>query len=67
MGTSRSPVQRFHSGVPRLSDTPVAALTRIDHGDREALITLPAAASLEIVGVARFARNDRNPPRPTSP
>jgi RimJ/RimL family protein N-acetyltransferase len=51
--------RRFHTGVSRLSEDMVDALTDIDHHDREALIALHPDSDqdpVELLGLARFVR-----------
>ena len=57
----QSRYQRFHSGVPRLSDAMLRVLVTVDHVDREALVALTAEAGGEIVGVVRYARDPTEP------
>jgi GNAT superfamily N-acetyltransferase len=57
----QSRYQRFHSGVPRLSDVMVRVLTTVDHVDREALVAVPAEESSELVGVVRYVRDPAEP------
>jgi RimJ/RimL family protein N-acetyltransferase len=52
--------QRFFIAKPRLSEQTLALLTAVDHHDHEALVAV-APDSGQVVGVARFIRNPREP------
>jgi RimJ/RimL family protein N-acetyltransferase len=52
--------RRFFTAKPRLSERTLAFLTAVDHRDHEALVAV-APDSGQLVGVARFIRNPREP------
>lgn len=52
--------RRFFTAKPRLSERMLAFLTAVDHHDHEALVAV-APDSGQLVGVARFVRNPRQP------
>ena len=51
---------RFFSGTPRIPDYYVAAMDRLDHWDRDALVALVGG---EMVGIAEYVRDVRDPSR----
>ena len=59
--SQKSVYQRFLAPVKRLTASELTYLTELDHADHEALIALTEAA--EIVGVARYVREDADPKR----
>jgi RimJ/RimL family protein N-acetyltransferase len=52
--------RRFFTAKPHLSEQSLAFLTDVDHHDHEALVAV-APGSGQLVGVARFIRNPREP------
>jgi RimJ/RimL family protein N-acetyltransferase len=52
--------RRFFTAKPHLSEQSLAFLTDVDHRDHEALVAV-APGSGQLVGVARFIRNPREP------
>jgi len=52
--------RRFFTVMPHLSEQALAYLTAVDHHDHEALVAV-APGSGQLVGVARFIRNPREP------
>ena len=59
--SEKSVYRRFLAPVKRLTSSDLAYLTELDHADHEALIALTEDA--EIVGVARYVRQDADPKR----
>ncbi|WP_241755110.1 GNAT family N-acetyltransferase [Actinomadura sp. RB99] len=49
---------RFFSGTPRIPDYYVAAMDRLDHWDRDALVALVGG---EMAGIAEYVRDAREP------
>ena len=54
--------RRFFAVKPHLSERSLAYFTDVDHRDHEALVAV-APGSGQLVGVARFIRNPREPDR----
>ena len=59
--SEKSVYRRFLAPVKRLTASELTYLTELDHSDHEALIALTEDA--EIVGVARYVRQDADPKR----
>ncbi len=59
--SEKSVYRRFLAPVKRLTASELTYLTELDHSDHEALIAITEDA--EIVGVARYVRQDADPKR----
>lgn len=58
--SSRALYERFFTGMPTLPPQYYAALARVDHHDREALLALDGEAA---VGITEYVRDPRTPAR----